>query len=332
MNRTSTLLKSIAAGIALTLGLSNNSQAATVNVSSTSGPAYTATITITPTAIVPAAGACPYGYNYTLTYDYSISYSTTPPRNLDNLQFTFKCGGTSIGPNSVSSTAGSYTNVSTSSQYSSLTNCATATLASNNCISTLEVTVSGAGISNQTITVSNPLPIGLVSFNTQARNAGVLLTWVSSLATPETYFIERSNDAKSWSTIGKAATTQSASSTFQYTDNAPINGTNYYRLRMQNTDGSSEFSHTLSQKISRAGLEEISVYPNPTKSNTIYFTGLSNAADWQLSLRNTLGQELVKMNLTASQIELPNLPKGLYMLQMTNSLTKESKMLKLMKD
>ncbi|MBS1643601.1 MAG: T9SS type A sorting domain-containing protein [Bacteroidetes bacterium] len=332
MNRTSTLLKSIAAGIALTIGLGNNSQAATITVSSTSGPAYSATITVTPTAIVPLTGTCPYGYNYTISYDYSISYSTTPPRNLDNLQFTFKCGSTSIGPNSVSSAAGSYTGNSSSSQYTSLTNCATATLASNSCVSSLEITVSGAGISSQTFTVLNPLPIGLVSFNSQAQNTGVVLTWVSSVATPETYYIERSKDAKSWSTIGKATATQSANSTFQYTDNAPLNGNNYYRLKMQNTDGSSEFSHTISQKINRTGLEEISVYPNPTKSNTIYFTGIKDAADWNLSLRNTLGQELVNATLVGNQIELPNIPNGLYMLQMTNSLTKESKMLKLMKD
>lgn len=328
-----TLLKTMALCGALILGLGLNSQAATITVNSTSGTPYSVTISVTPTALIPSSTtSCASGYNYNIQYDYAVSYSAGAPGNLYTLQFIFKCGSTTLGAYPASNAAGSYTSlVTTTNPWTNMTNCATATLASNNCVATLDIIVEGPGIANQTITVSNPLPLNLISFDAMARGNEVLLNWVSSSATASNYFVERSNNASNWATIGTATAQQALNGSYQFMDKQPLEGTNYYRLRIQSNDGSATYSHTIFQKIVGDG-QQIVVYPNPANTDRLSISGLNNPTDWTVQLSNTLSQELMKTALTNNQITIPAVPSGLYFLRFTNASTKESKLIKLMKD
>lgn len=60
--------------------------------------------------------------------------------------------------------------------------------------------------------------------------------------------------------------------------------------------------------------EAILIYPNPTK-DIINIETKENLKPLQITLYNTLGKEVIKKNLTTNQINISNLPQGLYLLK-----------------
>lgn len=120
------------------------------------------------------------------------------------------------------------------------------------------------------------LPVKLVSFlaKKQDQNAA-LLRWITTEEiSGERFDIEQSVDSKSWFKIGevKATGNSSVSISYEFIDREPSNGTNYYRLKMIDLDGTFAFSNIRDLKFSVTN--DISIYPNPLtdylylKSNT----------------------------------------------------------------
>ena len=69
-------------------------------------------------------------------------------------------------------------------------------------------------------------------------------------------------------------------------------------------------------------MDFVSLFPNP--SNGVFTISLKNQAEYNLSVTNMIGQEVAKTYLTNSinQIDLTNLPKGIYNLSIFNRLEK----------
>ena len=89
------------------------------------------------------------------------------------------------------------------------------------------------------------LPVELGDFRGQAVRGTNLLEW-TSLSEENTAFFElqRSADATRFRTIAevKAAGYSLEEQEYEYSDRQPLNGTNYYRLKMVDRDGSFQFS------------------------------------------------------------------------------------------
>jgi hypothetical protein len=70
----------------------------------------------------------------------------------------------------------------------------------------------------------------------------------------------------------------------------------------------------INEEITKSG---ISVYPNPTRG-LIYIKGytLSDNAAW--IVRNVYGEKIISGQLTGEKIDISNLPKGVYFLDITN--------------
>ena len=67
------------------------------------------------------------------------------------------------------------------------------------------------------------------------NNKHARLDWMTFTEINNHYFeIERSADAKTWETIGKVlgAGNSSSKNYYQFFDRAPLNGINYYRLKL----------------------------------------------------------------------------------------------------
>jgi len=64
--------------------------------------------------------------------------------------------------------------------------------------------------------------------------------------------------------------------------------------------------------------ENISVYPNPT-NNILNIEVQENSKPLQVTLYNTLGKEVMRTNLSSSQINIANLPQGLYLLNISSN-------------
>lgn len=113
-----------------------------------------------------------------------------------------------------------------------------------------------------------PLPVRFLGFEAHKRGNEVQLNWeVSNEENVKGYYVERSADGIGWQTIGFVAF-QSSSSTinnYSLTDQQPLNGINYYRIRQQDIDGRIMYSVT---RIIRTDINSLQVhlYPVPAKS------------------------------------------------------------------
>jgi Secretion system C-terminal sorting domain len=121
--------------------------------------------------------------------------------------------------------------------------------------------------------ITPALPVNLISFNAYRANKirQVLLSWVTTdESNLDNYIVERSaNGSNGWEQIGKLSATNSPiSSTYNFQDNAPLNGNNYYHLKILNTDGAITFSAIRLVIFNNSGFS-INLYPNPA-------TGLIN--------------------------------------------------------
>lgn len=111
---------------------------------------------------------------------------------------------------------------------------------------------------------SSPTPVTLKDFTVTKRNTQNLITWKTETEINSSYFaIERGKDGRNFQSIGQvtAAGTSNSLLNYQFTDNAPYKGTNYYRLR--SVDKDNKVTYSIIKSIRNYGATAMTVYPNP---------------------------------------------------------------------
>lgn len=167
------------------------------------------------------------------------------------------------------------------------------------------------------------LPVHLISFTAIYKNETTLLNW--QIAQPETaldFMVERSNDGINWSGMHTQIALP-AISLYKATDPAPHSGTNYYRLKM--TDINNVVNYSPVQKIYVSRSAAIRIYPNPAHKKII-ITG--NIAVNTITLFDLSGKRLWHKNIdrrqTAVAVDLPDLPAGIYIIKVGDTVSKLS--------
>ena len=178
------------------------------------------------------------------------------------------------------------------------------------------------------------LPVRLISFDAVKQDKSVLLQWKSADEKAfKQYEIERSADAKHYQTIGTVAATQKLAYTFA--DRAPGSGTNYYRLRMTDNDGS--FSYSAVKTImtdANAGSVTV-VAPNPVHDHYYLQLNKPQTGSFKVEVTNMQGQVFFSRNVTLqnqSRIDLVRpeaAPAGIYQLVIQDLSTSKKQVLKL---
>lgn len=105
---------------------------------------------------------------------------------------------------------------------------------------------------------SGALPIQLLYFKGAALNEVSQLKWATEMEENFDYFvIERSVDGRTFESIGevKGAGWSHEQRTYDFTDNNPANGVNYYRLKAVDFDGYTEYFNVISTYIEQAKME-----------------------------------------------------------------------------
>ncbi|MBL0145747.1 MAG: hypothetical protein IPP48_08275 [Chitinophagaceae bacterium] len=134
-----------------------------------------------------------------------------------------------------------------------------------------EVTVPVNGFSGFYLSSSKvgTLNIGLNYFKGVQLDKKNILSWkVSATSTQAKFELQRSADGNSYTTIHSlTATKEQCDNPFEFTDNNPLAGKNYYRLKFIDVDGKATLSNTvlLTQKTSKYSL--IGINPNIVVSN-----------------------------------------------------------------
>jgi hypothetical protein len=158
---------------------------------------------------------------------------------------------------------------------------------------------------------SSPLPVQLVSFTARWVNRSVELEWKTATELNNNYFdIERSATGFQFEAIGRlnGAGTSNTSQVYRFTDEAPLSGISYYRLKQVDFDGTYEYSYVISvtNPYSYPGFV---VYPNPVEGQFVYFTEEVN-----VQLFNSLNQPILFRSKVTS-LDVSQLPAGLYLLR-----------------
>ena len=139
------------------------------------------------------------------------------------------------------------------------------------------------------------LPVKLVSFNaiaaTNQGNNATNITWKTSIESGiNSYTIERSNDGEQFVTIGQVKPTNSTHSSYHFIDQNPKEGINYYRLKVQESDGEISYS-TVATVVFENKNPQIVVYPNPTTFSEakISFRNISSG-NYSITLYDMMGK------------------------------------------
>jgi len=160
------------------------------------------------------------------------------------------------------------------------------------------------------------LPVKLAGFEAAKEQGASVLTWSTTGEVKASHFeIQRSLDGKKWSRLGevKARGNSTTLQAYTFADLSPVNGINYYRLKMVDSDDSFEYSDVRSLRFDQ-GEAEITLGPNPvTDVLKVNLRDSEQVAQWQLT--SFTGQVLREAKTNLSQeINMRNLPAGMYLL------------------
>jgi hypothetical protein len=165
-----------------------------------------------------------------------------------------------------------------------------------------------------------PLPLKLLMFTATKTSFGkTLLQWKTAEEIGCSHFnIERSEDGRQWTKIGitPALGQQGAIQSYQFTDQSPVNGSNYYRLKQVDLDGRYDYSPV--RLINFGNQTSVSIYPTLIKGNSTLFIAGISPENILVELYDNNGKLLSKTKLYSNSIQLPQLPVGTYHVKVIN--------------
>ena len=175
----------------------------------------------------------------------------------------------------------------------------------------------GSALSVVTLTPSVSLPVVLKSFNVNSQDCSARLDWVSNVERDFSYYaIERSEDGVHFFEITKIQpkVVEGMEKEYSFVDVNPVSKTIFYRLRMVDKDGQSNYSNTLSLKLDCLKQSPVSIFPTISKGvfNYRLLPGLEKS---EITVFNSSGQVVYKYLPAALSgvINLVNLSSGIYL-------------------
>jgi len=177
-----------------------------------------------------------------------------------------------------------------------------------NVSTTLTIVDNAVGCNNvgevETACAAISLPIELLGFSGRLSDLGVELVWQTANEVNNYGFqIENSSDSKSWQIIdfveGKGIFQEVVE--YQYTDQKPVSGINYYRLKQVDFNGEFEYSEIITVRNEKNLVNEIQVYPNPSQG--IIKIQLSNSSGQlaKLKIMDQLGRKIWEFSGIATE-------------------------------
>ncbi len=161
----------------------------------------------------------------------------------------------------------------------------------------------------------SPLPVEWSYFEANQEESAVNLNWATHQEINTSHFdVQRKlPGGETFETIGtlEAAGNSDELKSYQFTDYSPKTGSIQYRIRQADLDGAYSFSR-VEEVIAESA---ISLMPNPT--NGIVHIETPDQS-WSGRLLNLQGKILREISPTESQIDISDLPAGMYLMDLYN--------------
>lgn len=162
-----------------------------------------------------------------------------------------------------------------------------------------------------------PMPVTLADFQAEAVEKQALLSWITTEETGFSHFdVERSVDGLTWEALGRVPSARSGSGHYTFTDTAPWDGENFYRLKMTDLDDSYAYSRIRSVVFGETGRPVL--YPNPVTVNDVLTVQTGRPEQVAALQLFDTGGSLV-MQSAGLQLDTGSLKPGLYIVQVTYS-------------
>jgi len=173
---------------------------------------------------------------------------------------------------------------------------------------------------------ANPLPVKLISFTANTSEGKAELNWHTSAESNSSHFgVDRSLDGRNFETIGtvKSAGNSSSDKKYNFIDSelAKLPVTIYYRLRLEDLDGSFSYSRIITVKHESL-MSTAKLYPNPLISDRIVQIDVPLSTD-QIMVYDQIGK-LIKADVSSpapnkTKLNLGTIPAGTYLIKMTGN-------------
>jgi len=192
-------------------------------------------------------------------------------------------------------------------------------------IGTTTMNIKGSGLLNDNndgtgcLVSSKSLPIALQSFTVKEEGDDASVQWTTTMETNNKgFYVERSTDGQNWQDItfvaSKAANGNSSELlNYQYIDEYPQQGYNYYRLKQVDLDGTVTFTDVQSIVFSNT---KTRIYPNP--ANGVLHVQVSASGTYRLI--NTGGAIVLQGSLQSGDnlLNVTDLASGIYFMQIVS--------------
>lgn len=165
---------------------------------------------------------------------------------------------------------------------------------------------------------TSPLPVKLISFKALTEGNQVLLIWSTAQESNSDRFeIQRSSDGKEWFEVGqlKAAGESRLTNDYRFTDLKPLQGRNYYRLKMIDSDQTFAYSSIITE-LSQAS-KSLTFAPNPSRD----FVTISGLAGGEcIEIVNAAGLKVATAtnNGDSFKYDISNFASGIYIISVTD--------------
>jgi Secretion system C-terminal sorting domain len=161
----------------------------------------------------------------------------------------------------------------------------------------------------------NVLPIKFTRFTAQQQNNSVRVSWsVTNENNIATYAVEHSPDGIHYTTVGIVK--GSGMNTYTFTHNNSIAGSNYYRLKIVDANGTFTYSNIVVVQL----ISMLTVGPNPFYSYIKVTTGEPSSAMCSITVYSASGQRLLRKIFSGNtSINTTALAAGTYIIKVENS-------------
>ncbi len=161
----------------------------------------------------------------------------------------------------------------------------------------------------------------LLDFKSTPTLSAVTLDWATAAEiNMKDFILERSRDSKDFAPLSKT-NAKGSNSSYQYLDEKPFNGVNYYRLKINDLDGKTTYSKIVSAIIGGKTFK-IKVYPSLVSDMLTIRTDGGDISDFQIY---TIAGQVVfakaKDSVKSSEVSvnLNDLPVATYLVRAQNT-------------
>ena len=176
--------------------------------------------------------------------------------------------------------------------------------------------------------LGDPLPIKSLPLTVTKENAAAVLQWSTLTEQNNDHFeVQRSADGKNFTSITNIASKGNSTGNVDYgfTDNAPLMGLSYYRIKQVDKSGKYSYSNVVSATFTSKD-NALKLYPNPAKDNvTLSFYAKEQGA-LVASIINAKGVVVKEFTINATtgsnthQISLAGLTAGSHIIILRNNI------------